>query len=358
MGAITVLGGCTQNKDTKGLWIANHNTVVEYIPKQISGASTTATPHLVNQSTFFGSPQGVTFDSSGNLWVVDPIANVNNGTAPALLEFSANQIGALGTTPAPDPVVVITSSSLAFPQQSAFDAHGNQWVTDHDNNTVLVFSSAQLALSGTNNLTPAITVTSTSFDGPLGIAFDGGGNLWVANNGSVTDPTTGITGAAGTTIVKFASGSLPVVSADAETSDLTPTVTLSDDGSESIQSPWALTFDQKGNLLVSNAGVNTVIEIPSGSLSATSAPNPSLTLASTSVGGNPSIETPNGICLDNADELAVVSSAGVFGVAFYTTPLPSGAATPATFIGPGVTSTSSGTTLDVPEGCVFGPAID
>jgi secreted PhoX family phosphatase len=171
---------------TKGLWIANGTNVLEYVPSQltVAGASA-AVPHLMNNSGSFGAPQGVTFDAKGNLWVMDPEAKVNGAATPALLEFSPAQLAALGTTAAPDPIATITSTALNFPQQSVFDAQGNQWVTDHNNNTVLVFTAAQLALAGTNSVVPAVTITSADFNGPLGIAFDINGDLWIANNGGV-----------------------------------------------------------------------------------------------------------------------------------------------------------------------------
>src|SRR3984957_10075831 len=155
---------------TKGLWIANGTNVFEYIPAQFTGGVVNIAPHLTNSSGTLGAPQGVTFDSAGNLWVMDPQATVN-GTAdtPALVKFSAAQLAALGTTNNPDPVAVITSTSLSFPQQSVFDSAGNQWVTDHNANTVLVFTAAQLTATGVNATVPAGVITSAAFNGPLGI---------------------------------------------------------------------------------------------------------------------------------------------------------------------------------------------
>lgn len=365
MTACNGIGGGSEGNDTKGLWIANRTSVVEYTPSQLNGTSllggstsSASMPHLTLASASFGAPQGVSFDSSGNLWVVDPIAVVNGGSAPALLEFSAAQLAALSSNPAPEPVTVITSASMAFPQQSAFDAAGDLWVTEHDNNTVLEFSAAQLGTAGANELTPAAIITSTALTGPIGIAFDSGGNLYVANNGQVTTAS-GAASAAGTTVVAFSAASLPSASGSGQAVTLTPSVTVSADSSGSIQGPWGLAFDSDGNLLVSNATASTVIEIPAASLASSSAPTPSLTLTSANVGGNPSIATPNGVCLDNAGDLAVVSNGGVFGLAFYGSPVPNGAATPANFLAPGVSSTGAGTTgLETPAGCAFGPDIE
>jgi hypothetical protein len=338
----------------KGLWIANGTNVLEYTPSQLSGGTSATVPHLTLASTVFGAPQGVTFDQNGNLWVMDPQGMVNGTPTPALFEFSAAELAALGSTPAPQPIATITSTALNFPQQSVFDAQGNQWVTDHNNNVVLVFTTAELAKTGTNNVNPAVSITSASFNGPLGIAFDGYGDLFVANNGGVPQ-SNGAMSAVGTTIVAFVANQLPVPPMTGIlTPDLTPTVILSDDGNGSIQGPWALLFDGSGNLLSSNANTPfTLVEFAPASLTMTGAPVPSVTLSPATVDGNATLNAPNGICLDNIGDLAAMNSAGAFGIAFFATgQLITGAPTPNTFI------VGTATTLNAPAGCNFGPLVD
>src|SRR5260370_4031039 len=114
---------------------------------------------------------------------MDPAGMVNGVATPALFEFSAAQLPPLKTTQKPNPIATITSTALKFPQQSVFDSQGNQWVTDHNNDTVLVFTAAELARLGTNSTMPAVIISSADFNRPLGIAFDGTGNLWGAHNG-------------------------------------------------------------------------------------------------------------------------------------------------------------------------------
>jgi hypothetical protein len=349
-----VLAACNMNTaPTKGLWIANGTNVLEYVPKQLGGGTSAAVPHLTISSGSFGAPQGVTFDSKGNLWVMDPEAMVNGAQTPALLEFSAMQLAKLATDNAPDPVAIITSTSFAVPQQSVFDSKGNQWVADHDSNTVLVFTAAQLAMTGTNNLNPAVVISSTAFNGPLGIVLDSAGGLWVANNGSVT--ANGVTSPAGTTIVHFAAASLPAPPATGMlTPALMPDITLSDDGANSIQSPWELAFDSSGNLWSSNAGTPfTLVEFAKNTLAMTGAPKPAVTISSTTVNGNATLSATNGLCIDNTGAVAATSSAAPFGLAYYTkNQLMTGAPTPNTFIVGGAT------TLDAVAGCNFGPAIN
>ena len=356
LGAGVLLAACKHNSNTtvtKGLWIANGTDVLEFIPSQFTGGVVNMAPHLVNQSATLGAPQGVTFDSAGNLWVMDPGAVVNEvPNTPALVKFTAAQLNALATTPKPVPVEVITSTSLNFPQQSVFDAAGNQWVTDHNNNTVLVFTAAQLMATGVNATVPAVVISSAAFNGPLGIVFDSMGNLWVANNGGVPGEGNAPASANGTTIVEFAKANLPTPGSGMLTPDLTPSITLSDDGNGSIQAPWELQFDSSGNLWSSNAAAPfSLVEFAKANLMASAAPTPMTTISPTTDMGNPSLDNTNGLCFDNLGDIAATNAADAFGIPFYKAPLKSGAITPSTFI------IGSNTTLAAPAGCNFGPLV-
>jgi hypothetical protein len=340
--------------NNKGLWIANGTNVLEYVPSQLVGGTSAALPHLVNSSPVFGSPQGVTFDAHGNLWVMDPAGIVNGVPTPALFEFSAAQLAALATNPKPEPMATIVSTALKFPEESVFDSQGNLWVTDHSNDTVVVFTAAELARPGTNSTMPAAIISSAEFNGPLGIAFDGKGDLWVANNGHV--PTAnGATSAIGTTIVEFLAAHLSMPPATGMlTPYLTPDVVLSDDGHYSIQGPWALAFDSMGNLWSSNVDTPfTLVEFSMTSLAMTGAPMPSVTLSPTMANGYSTLNSPKGICFDNVGDIAAVNSAGTFGIDFFTrSQLTTGSPIPYTFI------VGATTTLKAPAGCTFGTLVN
>jgi hypothetical protein len=356
LGAGVLLVACKHNSNTtvtKGLWVANGANVVEFIPSQFTGGVVNVAPHLANNSGTLGAPQGVTFDSAGNLWVMDPNATVNGvKDTPALVKFTAAQLAALAATPDPVPVAVITSTSLNFPQQSVFDAAGNQWVTDHNNNTVLVFTAAQLMATGINATVPAVVISSAAFNGPLGIVFDSMGNLWVANNGGVPGVGNAAPSANGTTIVEFAKASLPTPGSGMLTPDLNPSITLSDNGAGSIQAPWELQFDSAGNLWSSNAAAPfSLVEFAKANLTASAAPTPMTTISPTTDMGNPSLDNTNGLCFDNLGDIAATNAADAFGIPFYKAPLKTGAITPSTFI------IGSNTTLEAPAGCNFGPLV-
>jgi hypothetical protein len=321
------------------LWVANGANVLEYLPSQLAAGSTAMAPHLTNNSGAFGAPQGVSFDSYGDLWVIDGGTVSTGGTIqPALFEFTPAQLEALGTNNSPTPNITIRSADFVFPQQAVFDAKGDLWVSDNGANSVFVFSPAQLATANMD-ASPTITITSNpAFNGPLGITFDAVGDLWIANNAT-------------TTIFEFKAQNLPHSSGSVE---LAPDVTLSDDGNGSIQAPWALIFDSKGDLWSSNANApNTVVEFAAASLTASGSPKPAVTLSPAMEGMNATLSAPNGIAFDNLGDLAAISSATPFGIASFgqTQLTDGGAIDPTQFI------VGAATTLNAPAGCNFGPVV-
>jgi secreted PhoX family phosphatase len=348
------VGGGQGMGGSNALWVANGTDVLEFLPSQLTDGTSDPAPHFAIKSSAFGAPQGVTFDGYGDLWVIDGGTIASGGTvAPALFEFTVQQLSQLSTNASPTPAVTIQSVSFKFPQQAAFDYKGDLWVTDNGANAVYVFTGKQLNGTTTTTTTttpmpvvPAVSITSTpAFNGPLGIAFDYRGDLYVANNAS-------------TTIYGFSATSLPAVSSSStatSTTALIPTETLSDDGSGSIQAPWALAFDGYGDLWSSNANApNTVVEFKPSQIMATGSPTPNLTLASATVSSNATLVAPNGIGFDEYGDLAVASSASPFGIAGFG---PEQLKTnPTTALTPDVFLVGTTTTLNAPAGVTFGPA--
>jgi secreted PhoX family phosphatase len=340
-----------QTVSGRGLWIANGTNVVEYNPAQLNSGATP--PHVSINSAVFGTPQGVVFDRDGNLWVLDPAGLVNGIATPALFKFSAAQLAALRTDNAPDPVATITSTLLSTPQQGVFDVSGNVWITDHNTNTVLVFTGLQLAQTGTNKFAPVVAMTSPQFSGPSGITFDSSGDLWIANNGIAASAAQAFGG--GTTIVELTAASLPAVAPSGTATPSVPAdVTLSDEAKASIQSPWGLAFDSAGNLWSSNSATSTLVKFARADLM-TGAPVPAVTLSSTKVNNTPSLNQPHGLCMDDVGNVVAINEAGgsdAAGIAFYGVgQLATGSPAPGTFIA------GKGTMLNEPEGCAFGPVV-
>jgi hypothetical protein len=113
-------------------------------------------------SRFFG-PEGLAFDASGNLWV----ANSQNNT---VIEISPQN-----NSNAPMKVI----SSPGGPSRLAFDSNGNLYVANTSANTVIKFNTVTMSSIKTYG-----AQTGFTFNRPLGLAIDVSNNLYVANNGS------------------------------------------------------------------------------------------------------------------------------------------------------------------------------
>ena len=344
-----IVGSGPQND---ALWVANGTNVVEFSPSQLESTNTDPAPQVTLSSAAFGAVKGVTFDGRGDLWVIDSGTVSTGGTvAPALYEFTISQLAKLSTTSNPAPAVTIQSSSFVTPEEAAFDGFGDLLVTDSGGNAVYVFTPSQLSATSTTAI-PASTITSsTAFNGPVGIAFDGPGDLYVANNG-------------GNTIYGFNASSLPNLNGTSGGSSssssiasiaLTPAVMLTNSGA-SIQSPWGLAFDGRGNLWSSNAGAaGTLVEFTRSQIATSGAPTPNITFSSVAVNSNQTLVAPEGVALDGYDDLATASSGAPFGITgFAESQLVTGSTTGIT---PDVFLIGSSTTLSAPAGVAFGPTI-
>ncbi len=165
------------------------------VTRGVTNASTIGIPTGISEGIAL---QGLAFDQAGNLWVTD---SANN----RVLEFDAVSLqSAVANQEAIPASIVIgqpnfTSNSqgtsatqLSGPTGIAFDPSGNLWVSDTGNNRVVEFrppfsvgqgASAVVGQPDFTSFTPDHPDTTLGgLDQPIGIAFDGGGNLWVADN--------------------------------------------------------------------------------------------------------------------------------------------------------------------------------
>ena len=147
------------------LWAINGTDVAEFTQAEIVRS---------------GSPQpvvslpdncSVAFDSSGNLW--------EGSSGYWVLEFTRAQLVHLAKSPslAPSPGVMITSASLNGPCKPAFDAAGDLWAGNYGGGTVVEFTKAQLAKSGSP--APKVTLSSLAIGVPGDVAIDRLGDLLV-----------------------------------------------------------------------------------------------------------------------------------------------------------------------------------
>jgi len=174
--------------DVEGdVWVTGATTAdppVARYPAAGLGSDGDKVPDVVIDSPSFGNgipgPKVLAFDMSGNLWVSVVAANKVVGFSAAQLAAGGSQITA---------AAAIEESGISAPAGIAFDDAGNMWVAANGADTIVRIDAAHLGGSGTG---ADLTITAQTpspvvgtLPSPLGLAFDGGGNLWVNYNGTV-----------------------------------------------------------------------------------------------------------------------------------------------------------------------------
>jgi sugar lactone lactonase YvrE len=224
-------------------------------------------------------PLGLAFDAAGNLY----FGNNDNNT---ICEVTPG--GAVST--------FVSSGLISSPEGLAFDATGNLYVANYGNNTICEATPTGVVS----------TFVSGGLNGPEGLAFDAAGNLYVANRRNNTICEVTPTGAISTFVssglshpegLAFdAAGNLYVANYGNSTiSEVTPGGAVSTFLSNGlISGPEGIAFDSAGNLYVANYGNNTISEVtPGGAVS---------TFLSSGLNG------PVGLAFDSAGDLYVANS--------------------------------------------------
>jgi sugar lactone lactonase YvrE len=229
---------------------------------------------------------------------------------------------------APTSTVSGAGTTLNQPYKMAMDSSGNIWVANLGASTVVEYTQAQIAAGGNLAPTVILSATANSLNQPASLTFDRSGDLWVANVG----PGAG-------SVVEFTPGQLAASGAP------TPKVTITTNGSASIDVPESLAFDGRGDLWIGNASNNTIVGFTPNQLAATGTPTPAATLSATAG----SIHDPAGLAFDRSGNLWVanaVPSAPV--VAFSPAQLAVGGAPV-----PMVTLSSNGSNFVDPDAVTF-----
>ncbi len=112
---------------------------------------------------------------------------------PHAFAFSNGQAASLviGQSSFTTMVSDVSVTGLSNPFAIAFDSGGNLWVADYGNNRVLEYTTpfstdeaASLVIGQSSFTGTGSATTSTGLWGPDAVAFDSGGNLWVADYGN------------------------------------------------------------------------------------------------------------------------------------------------------------------------------
>ena len=158
-------------------WVARYHPTQAVVRFRADDLATSAArvPDVVLTSVaadVLDGPVRLAFDASGALWV----SGKNSNT---IVKYAPEQLASSGA-PSPQVVLRSTPGSLAEPGALAFDPHGALWIANAGNDSVVMFTPAQLAASGSPTPTVTLTGTANTLSRPTGLAFDADGSLWVA----------------------------------------------------------------------------------------------------------------------------------------------------------------------------------
>jgi sugar lactone lactonase YvrE len=249
--------------DSSGnLWVADggNSRVLKFsapfsngeLASVVIGQSSFTTNICAETQSNLCSPRGVTFDSSGNLWIADTSNN-------RVLSFSRLTTGELASTAVGAPnfttrACATKQSGLCAPAGVTFDKSGDLWVADYSNNRVLEFrapfsngEAASVVIGQTGFTTRTCVLKQSGLCLPMGIAFDKSGNLWIADRGN-------------NRVLEFRA---PFSNGEAasvvigQTGFTTRTCAVKQ---KSLCIPEGIAFDSSGSLWVADYGNNRVLE--------------------------------------------------------------------------------------------------
>jgi len=252
------------------------------------------------------APHSLTFDSSGNMWVADSASN-------RVVRFSPPFRSAMNATTAigqPDLLTSnysVTQSSFDDPVSVAFDSAGNMWVADYINSRVLEFQppfstgmQASIVIGHSTFTDSSYAYTGkTGLDGPTGIAFDSSGNLWVSDLARIMEFSP-----------PFSNGmaaSLVIGQTGFNTYESGTTSAL-------LYRPSSIAFDASGNLWVADTRNNRTLEFArpfsTGMNASTVIGQTSFTATHSCSTSQSSMCSPVGVAFDSTGNLWVTDSLG------------------------------------------------
>ncbi len=166
--------------DAGNLYVSEGSGSIAVLPAAsgtVFGTAVTADTLATVVSAGLNADFNIAFDAAGNLYIA------NQGTGSVLVLPVAS--GTLYGNPVTADTLATLISGLATPTGLALDSSGDLYVSDSGAATVSVLPAASGTLFGTSVTagTPA-TLVSSGLQGPTGLALDGQGDLYVADNTS------------------------------------------------------------------------------------------------------------------------------------------------------------------------------
>lgn len=199
----------------------------------LAGDGTGGTTDGTGTGARFTNPTSLSADAAGNVYVADYVGNRIRKVDPGgvVTTVAGNTSGYLDGTG--------TGALFASPVSVALDGSGNLYVADNHRIRKIVLGTGVVSTVAGNATAASTdgTGTAASFNGPVGMAFDGLGNLYVGEyNGSKIRKLALSTGVVTTVAFTGTAGYLDGAL-----------------GSAQCNRPYGLAFDASGNLYIGDA---------------------------------------------------------------------------------------------------------
>ena len=237
-----------------------------------------------------GLNQGIAVDTAGkNVYVGDLTNNLVIRFSPGgqMTVVAGNGIQGFSGDGGP-----ATSASLNQPSGVAVDAAGNLYIADFNNNRIRKVSPAGTITTFAGNGVAAFSgdgglATSASLSGPVGVAVDSVGNLYIVDKGNHR-----VREVSGGTITTVAGGGSTVADGVSATTAF-------------LNSPEAVAVDLHFNVYIADPGTNRIREVSGGTIN-TVAGNGAAGIPSDGVAATSSpLNGPQGVAVDSAGNLYI-----------------------------------------------------
>lgn len=238
----------------------------------------------------FSLIEGLVFDAAGNLFVSDTQnSTIRKITSAGVVSTFAGRAGQSGSQDG------MADSALFFePTGMAIDSGGNLFVADMFNNKIRKLSSGAVVTTIPQPVfTDSSFPTAVSFFEPRGVSIDTSDNIFIADSGNSVIRKIDRSGSA-STFAGHATGSVGM--ADGAGS------------AASFNTPYRLVNDKAGNVFVADTFNNTIRKITPDGIVTTFAGVAGEAGFSDGRGSQAHFYRPQGITIDNADNLYVADT--------------------------------------------------
>jgi uncharacterized protein (TIGR03437 family) len=228
-------------------------------------------------------PVGLTFDSSGNLYISDG----GNYRVRKISGGSITTVAGNGTSGYSGDKAGATSAELRDPTGLALDSSGNLYIADAPNHVIRMVTPGGTITTFAGNNTGGYAgdggaATSAELEFPCGVAVDSSGNVWIADSGNNV-----IRVVTGGTIVTVAGGAATVAQ---------------------LSNPEAIVFDAAGSLYIADTGSRRILKFDHGELTVLAGGGNVGFAGDNGPAINAYLDDPMGVAVDSAGNVYVSDS--------------------------------------------------